>query len=512
MQSSKWLALVALLSGLCIPLALAPFNFWPLIFVGVAGFFWLSLRATNQRQAAWLGWLFGVGQFGLGISWIYSSMQTVQTPVWLGLLLTAVFCLAVALCSLFQLWFFHRFLRRLPLALTLIAPLWWVVNEWVREWFLTGMPWLYTGYALSDTLMVQNAALAGIYGLSLLVVLIAAWSLHVAINLSEQRRSTALKFTAMIVALVGITSLLGLVRPASHWTTAIGSLKVAAIQSNVDQRLKWSSAQQQPTLDFYAKVLQDLPDIDLMLWPEAAMTLLPDQIPNYIADIQQLGEQRDMAIVTGMITRQDERFYNSVLGYGSAVGEYQKQHLVPFGEYMPLESLLRGTIAFFDLPSSDMYPASEPQWPISAELKGQPYFIAPVICYEATYPDLVRKLAKNSHIIAVVSNDAWFGDSIAPHQHLQITRMRAIENGRDLVRATQNGISALIDADGRILSQSEQFVSAQLIGELTLRSGLTPFQRLPSGFVPWLCLSIVLLCYLIGQRGRLRLRRKSPSD
>ena len=500
MQSSKWLALVALLSGLCIPLALAPFNFSPLIFAGVAGFFWLSFRAAGARQAMWLGWLFGVSQYGLGVSWIYSSMQTVDTPLWLGFLLTAGFCLALALLPLFQMWFFHRFLRRLPLALVLIAPLWWVVNEWVREWLFTGMPWLYAGYALSDTPMAQNAALVGVYGLSLLVAVIAAGLLRIGYSLKSQQRRSAQISAAWVVSLLGLSTLVGLVQPASHWTQAIGTLKVAAIQSNVDQRRKWTSAQQQPTLDFYAQVLQDLPDIDLMLWPEAAMTLRPEQIPNYMADIQRLGAERDMAVVTGVVTYEAGRYYNAILGYGTASGEYRKQHLVPFGEYLPLEKYLRGTIAFFDLPTSTMYPAPEPQWPISAELDGQPYFIAPVICYEATYPDLVRKLAKESHLIAVVSNDAWFGDSIAPHQHLQITRMRAIENGRDLLRSTQNGISALIDADGRVLQRSDQFVSAKLIGELTLRSGLTPFQRLPSAFIPWLCLTLLFVSYLVARR------------
>ncbi|MFT7418327.1 MAG: apolipoprotein N-acyltransferase [Reinekea sp.] len=512
MQSSKWLALVALLSGLCIPLALAPFNFWPLIFVGVVGFFWLSFRAASARQALWLGWLFGVSQYGLGVSWIYSSMQTVDTPIWLGVLLTSGFCLALALLPLFQLWFFQRFLRRLPLALMLIAPLWWVVNEWVREWLFTGMPWLFAGYALSDTPMAQNAALFGVYGLSLMVAVISAGMLRVGYRLQRQQRRSAQITALSVVGLLGLSTLVGLIQPASDWTEATGTLKVAAIQSNVDQRRKWTSAQQQPTLDFYSQVLRDLPDIDLMLWPEAAMTLRPEQIPTYMADLQRLGTERDMALLTGVVTQDAGRYYNAILGYGMASGEYRKQHLVPFGEYLPLEKYLRGTIAFFDLPTSVMYPAAQPQRPIRAELNGQPYFIAPVICYEATYPDLVRRLARDSDLIAVISNDAWFGDSIAPHQHLQITRMRAIENGRDLLRATQNGVSALIDADGRVLQHSEQFVAAKLTGELTLRTGLTPFQRLPSAFIPWLCLSLLIVLYLMARRKNRPLAADKPSS
>ncbi len=495
--------LLALLFGLCVPLSLAPFNFWPLMFVGVAGFFWLSFQATNSKHAALLGWLYGVGYFTLGVSWIYGSMQTVETPVWLSIILTGGFCFLMALFHTFQLWFFHRFLKHLTFALLLVSPLWWVVNEWIREWFLTGMPWLFAGYAFTDISVGQLAAVVGIYGLSFLLAIASAWVLKSLLSWLKNRQLANLKYAALAMGCFALLSLIGVVKPASSWTAPLRTINTAAVQSNVNQRTKWSAAQQRPTLDFYGQSIVGMKDVDLIVWPEAAMTRRPDQIPYFLKQVQDLGESRDQAIITGILMLHDGRFYNSMLGYGTASGEYNKQHLVPFGEYVPLENWLRGLIAFFDLPMLTMYPAAQEQTPIPFSLESQPYFAAPVICYEAAYPDLVRKLAKDADIIAIVSNDAWFGDSLGPHQHLQISRMRAIENGRAIVRATQNGVSALIDADGKVLSQSKQFEPAELIGDLTLRSGKTPFQLLPASTFPLGCLLLIVAIGLWSRRSNI---------
>ncbi len=493
MRNQARVILLAILFGLCAPLALAPFNIWPLMFIGIGGYFWLCHESTSTKQALLLGWAFGAGYFGLGVSWIYGSMQTVGTPVWLSLILTGGFCLALAILPALQAWFYYRFLKSLPLELPLIAPLWWILSEWVREWLFTGMPWLFAGYAFTDLAIGQTAALFGIYGLSALFAFISAWLLISLKHLNARNTRSALGYLGASLAVFAIFSAFGYLVPASTWTTATQSIKVSVIQSNIDQRLKWTRAQQLPTLEFYSEAIKASEGVDLMLWPEAAMTRRPDQIPLFIGQVQDIAAQRGQAILTGMVTHDNDRFFNAMLGYGTASGEYRKQHLVPFGEYMPFEKQLRGLIAIFDIPMSTMSPALSPQYPITATLNGEPYFIAPVICYEATYPSLVKSLAKNSNIIAIISNDAWFGDSIGPHQHLQISRLRAIENGRDMLRATQNGISALVDANGTVTHRSEQFVEADVRGTLTLRTGLTPYQRMPSALIPWLAL-VILLC------------------
>jgi len=503
MLSSRLKPVYAVLFGLCVPLGLAPFNLWPLMMVGIAGFFWLSITAQSSKQALLFGWLFGTGFFGLGMSWIFGSMQTVDTPLWLSLFLTGGFCLLLAISHSFQLWFFFRFLKKLPLALLVIAPLWWVINEWVREWFLTGMPWLYAGYGFTETPVVQLASITGIYGLSLLMVLVSCWLLKSVLSYMTHKNIRSLSFAALAFLMLIFAAVLGWQKPASSWTSPIRNIIVAAVQSNVDQRIKWSTAQQQPTLEFYGDSISHMPKVDLILWPEAAMTQREDEIPCFISHIQAIGEQRDQAIFTGMVTYHDGRFYNALIGYGTATGEYQKQHLVPFGEYVPVEKILRRLIAFFGLPMATLHPAPVQQTPIPFSLADEPYFVAPVICYEAAYSEIVRKLAIDSDLITVVSNDAWFGDSIGPHQHFQITRVRAIENGRDLLRATQNGISALVNADGKVVHKSEQFVETELIGQLTLRTGHTPFQSLPTALIPWLCTLIIsVFLFIHALKGR----------
>lgn len=491
----------ALLAGACVPLALAPFHLWPLMLIGIAGFYWLTFTAQSAKQALWFGWVYGCSFFGIGVSWVYGSMQTVDTPVLMSLVLTGGFCLLLALLHLFQSWFFFRYLKHLRFALLVAAPLWWVINEWFREWFLTGMPWLYAGYAFTDLAAGQLAAVVGIYGLSFLVALLAALFLKCLLLYQQKDNRNVAIHAAAFVVLFLLVNIIGWQKPASSWTQPLRSISVVAVQSNIDQRTKWNYAQQRPTLEFFGKSFEGMSNPDLILWPEAAMTRLPEQIPYFLSQVDEIGKHRGQAIITGILTEENGQYFNSMLGYGTADGQYRKQHLVPFGEYMPMEKYLRGLIAFFDLPSSTMHPAIRPQMPISFTVKGEAFFAAGIICYEAAYPGIVKQLAKDANLLAVVSNDAWFGDSIGPHQHLQISQMRAIENGRAMVRATQNGVSALIDANGKIKKRSRQFVPAELSGELTLRAGHTPFQALPTYTIP-IILLIILATLLIMDRLR----------
>lgn len=477
---------VALISGLLLPLSMAPFNVWPLVWVSLAGFFWICHQAGTGRQALWLGWLYGAGLFSLGISWVYASMRTVATPVPLSIVLTALFCLTMGLLPGLQAWCHHRFLKPGRWTLTLGAPALWLLFEWLRGWLLTGMPWLLAGYAVTETPLAQLAAIGSIYGLSLAIALGAAQLTAVVIK----GRTAWLGGLLAVVATAALMAA-GWLLPATTWSRATSSLQAVAVQSNIRQSEKWLQQQIRPTLEFYKSQAQQHVEADLMLWPEAALTVRPERIPAYLEQLDELGEQRSQGIITGIITEEDGRYYNALLGYGTAGGIYRKQHLVPFGEYLPFEDYLRGLINFFNIPMSTLSPAPTAQTPMPWRFKGETHYLAPVICYEAAYPGLVRKLARQSNLLIMVSNDAWFGDSLAPHQHLQITRMRAIENSRDLVRSTQTGISALIDANGRIIKRSRQFEVAAVQGEVTLRQGLTPYQRW--GGPVWLVLPVALL-------------------
>lgn len=474
LRSSASLALLSLFSGILLPLSLAPFGFWPLAWLSLIGYFWVTERAQSPKQAFWLGWCFGAGLFGLGISWVYGSMRTVATPIPLSVLMTTVFCLAIALLPGLQAWLYHRFFKQGRGSQWLAAPLLWLVFEWVRSWLFTGMPWLFAGYALTDTPAGQLGAVLSVYGLSAIIAFSSA-ALAMALPAQVNR---SLRWAPGLGAVVIVVSMgLGVVLPAERWSTVIDSADVVAIQSNVAQAQKWQSSQVRPTLEFYSEQARRYDSADLMIWPEAALTVRPERIPAYLEDLERVGNERQQGIITGIVTQQEGRYFNALLGFGTADGEYRKQHLVPFGEYLPFEQQLRGLINFFNIPMSTLTPAPEPQAPMPWMHRGEERYLAPVICYEAAYPGLTMALARESDLMIMVSNDAWFGDSLAPHQHLQITRMRAIENSRAIVRSTQNGISALIDANGEILERSRQFEVAAVTGSINLRQGLTPYQR-----------------------------------
>lgn len=480
------LPLLAVCFGLLLPLALAPFYLWPLAWLSMAGFFWVVHQARSNRQAFWLGLCFGAGLFGLGISWVYASMRTVHTGVALSVLMTSAFCFGFALLSGLQAWLYHRFLAGRPGALSLGAPALWVLFEWLRSWLFTGMPWLLVGYSQTGTWFGQLASLVSVYGLSLALALGAAQLARLVIAGRAARWGV---ISAVVLTLAGFGA--GALLPADSWTESTARIRAVAVQSNIAQTDKWRSDMLRPTLDFYGRQAGLHADVDLMLWPEAALTARPERLSTYLNQLDQLGLDRNQGIVTGIINSEDGRFFNSLLGFGTASGEYRKQHLVPFGEYLPFEAQLRGLINFFSIPMSTMSPAQSPQGTLPWRYAGETRQLAPVICYEAAYPGLVRQLARQSDLLIMVSNDAWFGDSLAPHQHLQITRMRAIENGRAIVRATQNGISALINARGQVLQRSAQFEIAAVKGEVELRQGITPYQGF--GGQAWLLLPVLML-------------------
>lgn len=497
LRSSAPLALLSLFSGILLPLSLAPFGFWPLAWLSLIGYFWVVERARSPKQAFWLGWCYGAGLFGLGISWVYGSMRTVATPIPLSVLMTTVFCLAIALLPGLQAWLYHRFFKQGHGSQWLAAPLLWLVFEWVRSWLFTGMPWLFAGYALTDTPAGQLAAVVSVYGLSAIISFSSA-ALAMALP-AQLNRST--RWAPGLGAVIIVLSMgLGWVLPAERWSDISDSADVVAIQSNIDQAKKWQSSQVRPTLDFYSEQARRHDSADLMIWPEAALTVRPERIPAYLDDLERLGNERQQGIITGIVTQQEGRYFNALLGFGTAGGEYRKQHLVPFGEYLPFEQQLRGLINFFSIPMSTLTPAPEPQAPMPWVHRGQQRRLAPVICYEAAYPGLTMALARESELMIMVSNDAWFGDSLAPHQHLQITRMRAIENSRAIVRSTQNGISALIDANGQVLERSRQFEVAAVSGNVNLRQGLTPYQRWGGPY--WVLLPLAGLTVLVWLRRR----------
>jgi apolipoprotein N-acyltransferase len=250
-------------------------------------------------------------------------------------------------------------------------------------------------------------------------------------------------------------------------------LKVVLYQPNVPQEHKWDPAWYQPILRQLREASEPYYGADILVWPEAAIPGFYQRARGFLDPIASRAAASETTLFVGapFQAEQGRGYYNSVIALGQGEGVYHKQHLVPFGEYVPLEGLLRGLIAFFDLPMSAFSPGPAGQPPLRAGA----YRVAPFLCYEVVYPELVARSARDSDLLLTISNDSWFGRSIGPLQHLQMAQMRALENGRYMIRGTNNGVSAIVDHRGQIVARTEQFVEATLVGEVEVMMGRTPF-------------------------------------
>lgn len=488
---SRWLfPVLALIAGALVTLSLAPFDLWPLTLIASATLYYLLFN-NSARRAAWLGWLFGLALFTSGTSWVYVSIHDygAAAPP-LAALLTLFFVAGLALFLALFAWLWVRFFRQpshsLGNALSFAAL--WVAIEVFRGWFLTGFPWLYLGYSQLEGPLAGYAPLGGVWLLSFVLVLSGVLLLQ--FFFTPPRNKHWLGRAGLLLAIwVG-----GMLLRDVHWTTPTGQpLSVAIFQGNVEQNLKWDPEQLRAQLNLYRNMTLDAPSADLLIWPETAIPVLQDNAQDYLQQMHHVASQRNATLITGIPMRHydeqgQQRFYNGITTLGQqGSGEYLKQKLVPFGEYVPLQDWLRGLIEFFDLPMSDFARGPSHQAPLEA--KG--YRIAPYICYEVVYPEFATTLAAQSDILLTISNDTWFGRSIGPLQHLQMAQMRALEAGRWMIRATNNGVSALITPQGQIHSTIPQFEQAILRGHVVPMQGLTPYLRF--GSWPLALLTLLLL-------------------
>ncbi|MDP2146766.1 MAG: apolipoprotein N-acyltransferase, partial [Pseudomonas sp.] len=410
--------LLAVVAGAITTLALAPFDIWPLALVAV-GVFYAGMRQLTPRQAFGRGWCFGFGLFGAGTSWIYYSIHHFGgASVLLAGLLMLAFTAAIALFFALPAWLWARWLRRneAPLADALAFAALWVGQEAFRGWFLTGFPWLYSGYSQLDGPLAGLAPLGGVWLISFALALSAALLVNLPRLLAARRNAFIGAGLVLLVAPWAIG--LGLKHYA--WTSPAGEpLTVAAIQGNVEQSMKWDPAQLNAQLALYRDMSFASKRVDLLIWPETAVPVLKESVEGYLGMMGKFAADRNAAMITGVPIRQEvrheKRYFNGITVVGQGDGTYLKQKLVPFGEYVPLQDVLRGLIAFFDLPMSDFARGPEDQ----AMLQAKGYQIAPYICYEVVYPEFAAGLAARSDLLLTISNDTWFGTSIGPLQHLQ---------------------------------------------------------------------------------------------
>jgi apolipoprotein N-acyltransferase len=462
--------LLALLAGAIAPLSLSPIDFWPAAIVSVFVLM-LTLENVLPNQAAKLGWAFGLGFFGVGASWVYVSINVYGNASGIfAAFLTLLFVAALALLFALQCWVYQRYFAGLQRALAFAAC--WVLFEWLRSWLLTGFPWLYLGYAHINTLLANLAPVLGVLGVSFAVTLISGMLYEMFLIWRKEKLwvSKQLILYELKLVLLGLSIFfLG----SFTWVEEAPDISadVALVQANLDQNLKFDPAYIGEGLNLYNDLSAPLWENDIVIWPETAIPLLYQRADAELAFFDNLAIENNSSLVTGILYREDSRIYNSIAALGNGSGVYHKQKLVPFGEYVPLSGIMEPVLQIFALPMSSLAPGPNDQKLITAS----GFSLASYICYEVVYPDFVRKQAHMADFLVTISNDTWFGASFGPLQHLQMAAMRALENGRYMVRATSNGVTAFINEKGQIINQANQFEIATLKNTVPVFHGRTPF-------------------------------------
>jgi apolipoprotein N-acyltransferase len=479
--------LIAFLIGSAMSLSFAPFGYSLLAPLLVLPLLYVCM-ITSPRDAGGHAYWFGLGMFLTGTYWIYISVHVFgDAALWIALLLMVGLAVIMALFLWIAGWLISRLSQGEPWLLLFVAPAAWVLIEWLRGWAFTGFPWLALGYGQIDALFAGWAPVLGVYGVSYMLMISTTAIIVVLLSNGVQR--------LIGIFIVVLPWLLGGILSQVDWTEPDGaSMRATIVQAGVSQDKKWDRDNLQPIMEFYRRSTLSVPDSEIIVWPEVAIPALSDQVDDYINRVQRDLGRGKQSVVFGILERSFEEtaegdIYNSVMILGGAERQsYRKRHLVPFGEYFPVPAGVREWMKMQNLPHSDLA-AGEDIQPLLVAANGAKLAVA--ICYEDAYGAEQLYAFPDANVLVNVSNDAWFGDSIAPHQHLEIARMRALEVGRYAIRSTNTGISAFIGAAGELLAVGKQFEPQLMTAEVETRRGMTPYARGGNRPIIGFCLAII---------------------
>lgn len=481
--ASRWKggAVAAAAGALCVT-AFAPLGWWFVAYASLAVLFALFNACERPREAAWIGFAFGMGLFVAGVSWIYVSLHYVGgMPAWMAALAVVLFsaycaiypALAGALCV--------KVAPAGPLRLLIAAPAAWMLCEWLRSWVFTGFPWLVIGTVeVPNGLLLPYAPIVGVYGVSLLLAFVAA----VLAQLALAWRERVSRFAA-IVAVLLIAA--GLSQPLDQWSKVEGApLTVALVQGNVEQRLKWLEGEREKSMARYLAMLQSS-SAKLIVLPETALPIYFERAPQWFVDgVRAHAAKTGGDVIVGTVTARERDnaldVFNSAVSIGSAPQQvYSKAHLVPFGEFIP--PLFSWAYRWLNIPMTGFSRVETVQPPM--QVAGTR--LALNICYEDTFASEIARGAGNAQWLLNLTNVAWFGRSIAADQHAQMSAMRAVENGRWMLRSTNTGVTAAINHRGEFVQALPQFTQAVLTVEVEQRSGTTPFAAVGHAWLIGVC-------------------------
>ena len=474
--------ILVLAAGALMPLAYAPFSIFALAPICLAVLL-LTWSGVTPRQAFTLGYAYGFASFLVGMYWLYISIHIFGNahPLLAILLMLAL----VAILALFPAatgWIAVRwFASNGPKAWFAAVPALWVLTEWLRGWIFSGMGWLAVGYSQADSWLMGYASVGGIYLMSW-CVLLTAGALAAIVKGARKLRLIAVAVLIVIWLPESLLYNYRWTRPDSEVVT------VALAQGAISQDQKWLPSQFVPTLELYEGLTTEALGKTLIIWPEAAIPDIYGRVVGYLDGINVLASDHGSTVLTGILRADPETgaIQNSLVALGPSNEFYVKRHLVPYGEYFPVPNFVRSWLRVLDLPHTDISPGAPDQPPLT--VAGQR--LAVTICYEDLFGAEQLHYMPEATMLVNVSNDAWFGDSIAPHQHLDIARIRAAEVGRYLLRATNTGISAIIDPSGRVVAQSPQFEPHLLEGAVQGFTGSTPYAR-------WGNFAVVLIALIV---------------
>ena len=494
--------------------AVAAFGDWPLFplpLLALAALDWLWLRAPSPRAAAALGLAFGLGHFLVGVSWVYVSLHDFGgLPAPIAGLATIVFCLILAAYPAAVGWAQAKLTApaperlagpaparlALPVAarLMLVIPAAWVLAEWLRGWIFTGFPWLALGYSQLDGPLAGFAPVAGVFGMSFLAAAVAGALLALFVTRGSARIAA--------IATIGAIAAGGWGLRAIDWSAPYGEpLDVALLQGNIPQELKFVPGRYQATLDTYAR-LAGSTNARLVVLPETAIPRFLDDVdPVYIETLTAPVAARGGDVLVGVpVLDRARRYYNAVVSFGASPQQmYAKSHLVPFGEFVPTG--FGWLVAMMRIPLGEFARGAPDQQPLA--VAGQRAAVN--ICYEDAFGEEIIRQLPAATLLVNVSNVAWFGDSLAPAQHLRISRTRAVETGRYMLRATNTGVTAIVAPDGAVVGRLPSFTEGVLEGRVRGRTGATPYAA--AGNAP-----VVLGCLVILAAAAARARAKRRRD
>ncbi len=465
----RW-ELLSPLAGICFTLAFAPFGYSYLVIASLV-FAFLSWQECSSTRAALRGFLYGLGLFGYGISWVYISIHDYGgAPAFGAALLTLLIICFWSLFPALTAYLSTRFIsNKYPVRKIWGIPFVWIFVEYFRGvWFINGFPWLQIAYSQLQTPLKGYVPIIGTYGTGFLLALTAA------VLVAGYKKHMAYRYVLLFLLTVWGT---GAVLQSIKWTEAIGTaINVALIQGNVPQDQKWLPENRIKTLIDYQQLTEQNWDADIIIWPESA-------IPAYIAQVKEAYldplsakakvHNTDLIVSLPALGKNKEHF-NTVISLGKKERRYNKNHLLPFGEYLPLQPVSGFILALINVHLGDFVSGGDDQ----DLLEGGGYPFATSICYEDAFASEALNALPEAAFLVNVTNDAWFGDSIEPYQHMQIAQMRALETGRYMLRVTNTGVTAIVAPDGLIIKKAPSFKQVVLRGKIFPMGGMTLFAKL----------------------------------